>query len=98
MGQDGNWLVVRAEHERLCFSKGFSPDYEARQGAVFVSVLALGLLGETAVTGHSALDSQASSKTACVAGRVFVPVLIFVLLLKSPLVPLESNYKISARK
>lgn len=60
------------------------PDYGAKQGALSVSPLVLGedsgWTEHTAVPGCSALDTQASSKTARVGVHVFVSVLIFVLL------------------
>lgn len=71
-------------HESLSYSDGIMPDYGAKQRAVSVSLLVLGedagWTGHTAVPSCSALDTQASSKTACVGVHVFVSALIFVLL------------------
>lgn len=57
------------------------PDYGAKQGALFVSLLVLGVdsgwTGHTAVPVPSALDTQASSKTAC-GGGCFFCVRVFV--------------------
>lgn len=71
-------------HESLSYNDGIMPDYGAKQGALSVSPLVLGedsgWTEHTAVPGCSALDTQASSKTARVGVHVFVSVLIFVLL------------------
>lgn len=60
------------------------PDYGAKQGALSVSLLVLGedsgWTGHTAVLDCSALDTQASSKTAGTGVHVFVSVLMFVFL------------------
>ena len=71
-------------HASSNYSKGITPDYGAKQGALTVSLLIHGedasWTGHTAVPGRSAPDTQASNKTACVGVGVFVSVLIFVLL------------------
>ncbi len=64
----GIGCVSIAVHESQSYSKGIMPDYEAKQGALSVSLLVLGedsgWTGHTAVTGCSAPDTQASNKTA----------------------------------